>query len=1857
MHTGDVLEPTSTFELRFNDPVVASDQVGIPGQASPLRITPPLAGDWVWLSRRSGVFRPTEPPALGRDYRLSLALGGARIDRVLRTPAFGFEVGSSLGFDTNDAPVSPRLRLVFNADVTAAAAAGLLGFEDDAGRRLAAVVRQGTREGDPEWTWSAGGAVGTWHERFALARGGIADAPDLESTTDPETGSAEFPHVLAVLPSRPLPPGEGWRLRVRAGLASVEPGLRLSRDEVIAVGTIRPFTPIGFAGRSALNSGRRIEVQFSKPLAEGLSASELHEWISVSPRPGNLRLARAWRQVSLEGDYQLDTTYTVRVKQGLPSREAVTQPHDVVTNLSFVPLRPRLYFPATTTEQLSAGRRTFDLLSLNLPEVQVRAKQLDRAALVPALRGFRSYFRGPGQAWVMDEPYLGLDYNVLPGRTIWQTNLEFRALPDDAVRRTLSWEAVLSGRTTGAVFLDAAAAPQTALDGKWPGTQTIVQLTDLGLYWRRAESNLWALAFSYRSGSALAGVNLQLVTDEDDVLAEARTLDTGLVALPLDERAAWLVAEHGEDLRAAEVRSHELYAYNPNIPVRSSWDNTVTTRRVFLFSERPVYRPGETLHLKALVRDVSANGLEIPAGAHGRLIAYDARNRQFHDTNVAFSPRGSWDADVPLPREVRGAYRFELSLGTNDVHSHYIQVQDYTPAAFTLTLRAPASVPAGEPVAVPVEARHLFGDEVARGHLRWSSRAEDEGFAPAGFEDFIFCSGGYWQGWEPSRTALTLSGQTEYRRGQPLVLEPEVPVQPAAPQPRSVELEAELTDLNQQTITAAARFRRHSSAFYLGIEGANGVIEAGAPSPLRLIAVDAEGRPWSNAVTARVTLQRIEWQTVRVVGAGGTVAYRSERLLHPVSTNDVPVELPVWTGTRWASAPEAIPASTFTPPVAGLYLLEARAQDPDGREVVTTVSYHAYSPEPERLAWDYRSPATLELVPDRTNYVAGEMATVLVKAPFNGTAIVSVDREEVRRSFVTNLTGNAPALQIPLDATDAPAVYLSVMLLRGLADSPRTIPEPEYSLGGCQLVVERPATRLELRLVLPTNNVLPAADVPVEVHVRDGAGIPRPDAEVTLYAVDEGVLNLVGYPLPDPHAFFHEVRPLAVWPHCTLPNVLPEDPAYWRFHNKGYLGGGGGKSREALRRNFQACAFWSASLCTDAQGRIATRFTAPDSLTRYRVFAVAHAGADSFGATEASFRVNKPLQITPAPLPFAHVGDQIELRAVIHNRTPQPGTVVVELEPNAAEAVRVGESGASQAVRRIAIEPATATTVDIPVEFTRPGETRWVWRARFERPDLATFTDAVEAKLTVHDPSPRLREVHLTRDATPRANLLARANPQLLEGAGERELVVRIANTRLVELGEAVRHLLEYPYGCAEQTVSSLLPWLVLGDLTNRVPALARPPRAVRETVESGLNRLFFMQTGLGGLAFWPGGGEPGFWISGYAGVAFGLAARQGYTLPPGRLASLEQYLRKGLSSRREPLAPDELGEQALALWALTLAETPEAGAADRLFEHRDRMDAETRALLALSLPETDTARIEELLRPKLRIPAREETWFGSAARELGIALMAWCRFGPDQPEVDRLLEELLAARQAGHWLTTQGNAWAVLGLAEYVRHVEQGLNAGGGRVTWGTDERPFELPEAGGTFETVFRGSHPGGSPPLWLENPERRRWFAQATIAGHVGAPEQPRQDRGFAVQRRYELLGDDNVARGFTNARVGDRVLVTLQLEARETAHYVAIEDPAPAIFELVNPAFASPSAAAGDRHAASWRSDFQEIRQDRALFFRDRLPPGHYTLRYLARVRAAGTAWAPGAKIEEMYHPERFGLTETVRVHAAPALEVD
>jgi alpha-2-macroglobulin len=164
----------------------------------------------------------------------------------------------------------------------------------------------------------------------------------------------------------------------------------------------------------------------------------------------------------------------------------------------------------------------------------------------------------------------------------------------------------------------------------------------------------------------------------------------------------------------------------------------------------------------------------------------------------------------------------------------------------------------------------------------------------------------------------------------------------------------------------------------------------------------------------------------------------------------------------------------------------------------------------------------------------------------------------------------------------------------------------------------------------------------------------------------------------------------------------------------------------------------------------------------------------------------------------------------------------------------------------------------------------------------------------------------------------------------------------------------------------------------------------------------------------------------------------------------------------------------------------------------------------------------------------------------------------------------------------------------------------------------------------------------------------FTQVKLEARPVVGLQPRQDRGFLLQRSYQKLNDDGSLTKADSLGVGDRVLVTLQVEVRQPAHFVAVDDALPAIFEAMNPEFKTQAVRGVADLGGDWASDYRELRHDRALFFCNHLAPGSYTLHYLARVRAAGEVTAPPARIEEMYHPDRFGLSEAVKIKST-ALE--
>ncbi|HWH71188.1 MAG TPA: alpha-2-macroglobulin family protein, partial [Candidatus Sulfotelmatobacter sp.] len=598
-------------------------------------------------------------------------------------------------------------------------------------------------------------------------------------------------------------------------------------------------------------------------------------------------------------------------------------------------------------------------------------------------------------------------------------------------------------------------------------------------------------------------------------------------------------------------------------------------------------------------------------------------------------------------------------------------------------------------------------------------------------------------------------------------------------------------------------------------------------------------------------------------------------------------------------------------------------------------------------------------------------------------ALVTVERDRVLRSFTTALAGNAPTIRVPIEPGDVPNLFVSVTLVRGSLDCPRPIKEPEYRVGYCQLAVKDPQHHLAVTVSSPATNYLPAQPVTLNVAIRDSRGTPVSDAEVTLYAVDEGILSLSGAEVPEPYAFFYAPRPLAVESGISLPNLLEEDPGELRFGNKGYLGGDGGAER--LRKNFLACAFWNATLRTDANGQVQAVFPAPDSLTRYRVVAVAHTRESRFGSAQAAFQVAKPLVVEPALPRFANVTDRLQARAVVLNQTARAGEVEVTLQLD--DHARSTEPSPAL-TRRVFVAAHGAAAVEFPLEFVGAGVAQWIWKSRFVNEPPGGFTDAVQSTLPVGYPTPLLREILLAKAQGAEMDLLAQANPQLVAGHGT--VTVELANTRLINLSEAISRLLHYPYGCAEQTGSSLLPWIVLQGQSQWRPLLCGGTNDPQRAIRAGVARLFSMQTQSGGLGYWPKDREPMFWASAYGGLVLALAQRHGVELPKEDFDRLLSFLSSQL--RSNSLSVSSADDFCLAAYALALAGRAEPAYHEKLFGQREQLSPEGRELLALAINEGKGPRemVNALLTAPVAGAKANEALFGGPARQKAIKLLAF---------------------------------------------------------------------------------------------------------------------------------------------------------------------------------------------------------------------------------------------------------------------------
>jgi len=1428
----------------------------------------------------------------------------------------------------------------------------------------------------------------------------------------------------------------------------------------------------------------------------------------------------------------------------------------------------------------------------------------------------------------------------------------------------------------------------------------VIQVTDLAVHARvgLGDGVVWVTGAA--DGKPRPGAAVTLYDAAGKAVAQATTDEGGLARFAnLRSRAASMEEEEGEDesgsggfegyvaaVLGADRAVVGINQYDPDLSpwrfnVWSAWGSQRLPVAAAVFTERGIYRPGEPLSAKAIVRTGLLGRLGVPESRDSLRWVFRDREGQagaavLQETVAAPSAFGTADVGFRVPATAAlGTYELAVQLRRGgrwtDVATTSYRVAEYRPPEFLVDVTTDSGPRfARDSFRTAVEARYLFGAPMGRAAVSWTLRQQAAAGAPAipRTEGFYLGDTGWW--WEEtndrSAVQVTASGTDTLDAGGRLALR--LPLgEPAKGRPALATFEATVKDVNRQTVSASASVIVHPAAFYLGARP------------------ESKGYFWTEGtpVTVGVIAVRPDGSRVTGVGVDGAVVRREWHQIHR-EREGYGETLGEWVSDTVARCPlvtgaDPVPCR-FTPPGGGSYIVTVRAKDEAGREVVS--SFTRWATGKDWVPWNDESQFKMDVIPDKTRYSIGDTATVLFASPFtDAEAWVTVEREGLIEQRRLRLTSGSPTLKFPITEAFAPNAYVSIVVARGRSAPAGRVDDPgrpTIRVGYAELRVTPERKRLSVSVAPARAEYRPGDTAVVSLSLRDAAGAGRA-GEVTLWAVDEGVLSLTGYQTPDPLDLIYRERGLGLRLASNLVSVLPQI-AEGEKGKRAPGGGGGLDAAEVLRSRFQTTAFFLGSVVTGADGRAVARAKLPDNLTTFRLMAVAVTAGDQYGKGQSSVLVTRPLVARPALPRFLRDGDRFSAGVVVNRRS------------GAAAAAKV--TATAKGVQLLGARERSAT-----LEPGRGREVRFDFRGL--PADSASFrfaaasgadADAVQLGLPVRPAfHPRSYTVAgVLRDS-------ATAEFKLPDGIDpdRSTLSLSFGTSPLGVIHGAQRWLRVYPYWCTEQLSSGAQPLIALYRAAKALGADSLAGPRVRAQLEEIVGALSRRQRPDGGIGLWSASDWTTPWLSGYAGQVLLEAKAAGVAVDDSVLARLGTYLRSSLTAKALTVTPvslwydttaARLSERVMAVDFLSRAGLRDRARENELLRMAAQLYWEDRVKLAAILARSgDVRAARTLLEPawaSVKVegrtatlpPASRRAWyFSSMIRPAAYLLSATLAVDPAHPLVGPLVETLTAQGRsdATDWVwNTQDYGTAIAALADYwVRQkaaAERGVRVrAGGRTVLTLRAAALAAGDS-----TVGLARLPRG-PVLKLDldavGPGEPVYYYLTLQEVPKAQPVRP-DDQGIQVERWYERLTDGKPT---VSVAEGELIRVRVRVTVPSERHLVLLDDALPAGLEAVDlslrtvggvpgpgvdsaasePADQGEGGETGFRWAfgswdAGWWSPFdhRELRDDRVVYFATVLWPGSYSATYVARATTPGVFVRPPAHAEEMYNPAVFGRSD-------------
>ncbi|MHB9026042.1 MAG: alpha-2-macroglobulin family protein [Armatimonadota bacterium] len=1320
----------------------------------------------------------------------------------------------------------------------------------------------------------------------------------------------------------------------------------------------------------------------------------------------------------------------------------------------------------------------------------------------------------------------------------------------------------------------------------------LVTVTDLGMIVKAAPDRTLIYATNIATGKpARARIEVQR---EGKTLASGETGADGLLLLPFkraqEEGGLTVIGRAGDSLAVAT-----LYPY---------WSREDDPLRVYTYTDRPVYRPGQTVNFRSVLRELHGDNYRVPGRTEAQVRVADGNDNTVYNGQHATTKFGSLSGEFDLSSEaLPGSYTITVSADGGR-HEAYFSVAEYRKPEFEITVTpAQKRYTVGQTIQATVSAQYYFGAPVPEAEVEYFvSRAQtwyyDDG-GSAWDEDLLESESDYY---DEGEIVAQGTGKMDENGRLTITIPPPKKEKSSYDEGQDwrYSIYVSVTDASRRSGDGQGSVLMTQGDYRLSVSPEDWVAQPDQQVAVKVRAIDYDGRPVAGA-SGELQLVRAVWQGER---ERRTVVERRP----------------------WKADDQGEATVQVTPREDGDFRLLARSTDGHRNRISGMSWLWVMSGEYSTFNYPYQD---LDVRADRKLYRQGETAELIVNTRYAPqTALLTIESSRLLQQRLVRLEGKSTIIKIPVDASFLPSVHAGVCFFDG----------KRLVSGDALINVSREQKALTVEVTPDKQKYGPGEKATYRVRTLTPAGKPV-QAEVSLGLVDEAIYGIARESAPNIVAYFYPKREHEVLTAFSFPEV--------------YLSGDDkAGSTIRTRKVFRDTAFWNPATVTDANGAASFTITLPDNLTTWRATARAADLQTRVGETTSKVVVSKPFLLRLETPRFLTQGDKVSLTVVAHNLTDNPVTAEIGLDAS-------GITLPKRPRGDLRIAPGKAGRLEWEASAPALGEARVrAWGKAGE------LEDAMELPLPVQ-PKGREHAVQSSGSVEGHEDLRFTVRKDVLPGT--QQLTIRLTPTLVSAMLGSLDYLAAYPYGCTEQTMSAFLPDVVLAQLLKSTGIEnARLKKTLPQMVEAGLLRLYGYQHDDGGWGWWKyDDSDP--WMTAYVIYGMLQAKEAGFTVSPGAFQNGMEALKR-LASSSAPAPEVRiymayvlaLAGQNQSADAIVKRYTGTQGG-----YRREELSDYGRIFLARSLrllgsPDEGRKVLETAWS---RYTARQQDVTGDIwwnENDTAAALLdAACELAPEDPRLPDLVRGIVERRQGNHWYSTRDTAAVLYALTHYlqiIRELTPNLTATVSVNGHNVATRRFTAADVFSPEVTLKLGAKEigQGNVAVAIETSGSGRLYYTANLEEVVtGDLDKPvRAAPGLVIERSYrkwmrapgkEPAKEQGAEGGGVSYRSGEVVEVTLTVRVQRPFNYLMVEDRLPAGGEAQDRGFVSPW------EWTDWWAE--QVVRDRTVSFAIRhLNPGVHRLTYQFTAIQPGRFTALPPQVYDMYRPQvrAEGVANTVTI---------